>query len=54
MNGDWLASSGVIAVPNLNADAQSSLSTGDTHLCTCSVQGEQPESFSTVWAATDY
>ena len=54
MNGDWFGSSGVIAVPNLNADAQSLLSTGDTQPCTCSVQTEQPGSFSTAWATTNY
>jgi hypothetical protein len=54
MSGDWWGSSGVTAVPSLNADAQSSLSMGDMQLCTYSVQSEQSESFSTVWAATDY
>jgi hypothetical protein len=53
MSGDWWESSCATAGLKLNAVALSSRGTGDMQLRMCSVQSEQPESFSSVWAATD-
>lgn len=54
MSGDWWGSSRATAGPRLNAVALSSRGTGNMQLRMCSVQSEQPKSFSTVWATTNY